>query len=76
MDDMECDYSNVYCCVSESNKEHIENNCIQDYNVEFFINKNNEIDYCTYPECRSEDVILDKLYDLIKADLVEKVSEV
>jgi len=73
MDDNDCVYSNVYCCVSESNKEYIENNCIQDYNVEFFINKNNGIGYCTYPECRSQGVILDKIYDLIKVDLVEKV---
>lgn len=75
MDEEKTLYKNVYCCVSEFNKDEIKNDRIEDYNVEFFINKKREIDYCTYPECRDETKILDKIYDLIQAGLVEKVED-
>lgn len=75
MDDMECIYTNVYCAVKNSDLEFIKNSCINDYNVMFFINKKNEIDYCTYPEMIDFEFVLDKVYDLIKDDLVEKVDE-
>lgn len=76
MDDKECIETNVYCAIQEKDKEFIENNCIQDYNVEFYFNEEKEIDFCTYPECRSQDFILDKMFDLITAGLVEKIEEV
>ena len=56
MDEEKTLYKNVYCCVSEFNKDEIKNDRIEDYNVEFFINKKREIDYCTYPECRDETI--------------------
>ena len=73
MDGDECIATNVYCCIEKENKEYIKNNCIDDYLVEFFIDKNNEISYCQFPECRNEEVILDKIYDLTKANLTYKV---
>ena len=75
MDDNECAYSNVYCAIHKKDIDEIKNNCIDDYNVMFFINENNEIDYCTYSEMIDFEFVLDKVYDLIKADLVEKVGE-
>lgn len=67
--------SNVYCFVSNEDKEYIKNNCIDDFLVQFYINNDNEIDYCTYPEQRNNTEIQNILYELIKADLVEKVGE-
>ena len=67
-----CIQSNVYCCVKPNDIEYIENNCIQDYEVQFYINKEKEIDFCTYPEERDTRFILDTLYDLIKANIVIK----
>lgn len=61
----------VYCCVDE----YTANTCdskVYTFDVQFYINEKREIAYCTYPECRSEDVILDKAYDLIKAGLLIK----
>ena len=75
MDGDDCKYSNVYCCIREDDYKYIKNNCIEDYFVEFFINKDNAVDYCTYPECRDEEYILDKIYDLIQSGLVEKVED-
>lgn len=50
--------------------------CIDKYNdIQFYFDKNGKISYTTYPECRSEEIIYCKLYDLIKANLVEKVED-
>ena len=77
LDDYDIVAENVYCCVTELDKIDIKNNQIQDYDVQFYFNKNdnNKIAFCNYPECRNEEVIIDTLYDLIKADLVKKVGE-
>ena len=75
MDDNECIYSNVYCCVADYDKEFIENNCIADYFVQFFINENNEIDYCTYPEQRSETLILDTVSKLVEDGLMIRIDD-
>lgn len=64
--------SNVYCFVSKCDTKYINNGCVPGGVVQFYINKNRDICYCNYPEERNEDDICDKLYDLIKADLVEK----
>lgn len=73
LDGEECIQNNVYCCVHPNDIEYIENNCIENYNVQFFINKLNKISFCTYPEQRDTNFILDKVYDLTKADLVERI---
>ena len=73
MDGNECIFTNVYCAMNDRDKEYIENNCINDYFFQFFINEDNEIDYCCYPEQRSGTFIENKLYDLIKDGLLEKV---
>lgn len=74
MDGDECRYTNVYCCISQDNKKFIENNCIDDYFVNFFINKQNKIDFCTYPEMLNWREVFNGIYDLIKDGLVEKVD--
>lgn len=69
----------AFCAIDEDEKEFyiddikarkIDRSCVQ-----FFIDKNREISYCTYPEERSETFILDKIYDLTQAGFVEKVEE-
>ena len=65
----------VYCCVDEYTANTCDNKVYM-FDVQFYINEKREIAYCTYPECRSEDVILDKVYDLIKAGLlIKEVSD-
>lgn len=64
----------AYCCVDE----YTANTCdgkVYKFDVQFYINEKREIAYCTYPECRNEDIILDKVYDLIKAGLLIKEEE-
>ena len=60
----------VYACVSFP--EYIKNGEIQNYDVNFYINKDGEIDYCCFTEQRDEEVILSAIYDLAKADLLVK----
>ena len=60
----------VYACVSYP--EYIENGEVIYYDINFYINKDGEIDYCCYPEQRDTDVILFTIYDLVKADLLVK----
>lgn len=73
LDNEEIYIENVYCCVSEEDKEFIKDNNIDNCFVQFFINNKNEIDYCCYPEMRNEDIIDEKIFDLTKLDLLEKV---
>lgn len=75
MDGDECVFTNIYCAINDEDKIYIENNCINDYFVQFFINEDNEVDYCCYPEQRSETFIENKFFELIKDELVEKVGE-
>lgn len=75
MDDNKCIHKNVYCCVEEEEKIYIKHNNIQNYYVQFFINRKREIDYCNYPEERNEETINIKIFDLTTADLLEKVEE-
>ena len=70
-----CIHKNVYCCVEEKEKIYIKNNNIQNCFVQFFINRKREIDHCNYPEERNEEVINIKIFDLTKADLLEKIEE-
>ena len=73
-DEKEIYKQGVYCCVDE----YTANTCddkVCEFEVQFYINEKREIAYCTYPECRSEDIILDKVYDLIKAGLLVKEEE-
>lgn len=64
----------VYCCVDEDTANTYDNK-VYSYLVQFYINEKREISYCTYPECRDEDFILEKVYDLIKAGLLIKEEE-
>ena len=68
-------HSNVFCCISEDNMEYIKDLCIESCFVEFFVDKNNEIAYCQYPECRDESVIHEKIYVLTKAGLIKNEVE-
>lgn len=63
---------NVYCLIDEDEKEYIENNCIADYFVQFYIDNNREIAYCTYPEQRNEELIINKIIDMTLDNLLEK----
>lgn len=56
---------NVYCLLDKDDKD----------DIQFYFRENRTIAYNNYPECRSENQIYDALYDLIKADLVEKVDD-
>ncbi|MEI3530654.1 MAG: hypothetical protein V8Q75_06335 [Bacilli bacterium] len=75
MDGDDCIETNVYCAIQEDDKRFIENNCINDYFVEFYFNNKGEIDYCCYPEQRNEPFFNSIMFDLIKAGLVEKVEK-
>lgn len=75
MDDDDCIETKVYCAIQKDNKCFIENNCINNYFVEFYFNDNREIDYCCYPEQRSESFFNNIIFDLIKDGLVEKVED-
>ena len=71
-------YKNTYCCMDEEDMNKYRTNPhAHAFEVEFYINEKREIAYCTYPECRSEEVILNKVYDLITAGLLvmEEVDE-
>ena len=74
MDGDKCIYTNVYCCISQDNKQYLENNCIDDYFVNFFINEHKEIDFCLYSEMINWREVFNGVYDLIKDGLVEKVG--
>lgn len=64
---------NVYCCVSEDDKEFIRNKSIESYLVQFFINNENEIEHYYCPTKKDEELIIEKIFDLTKAGLVEKI---
>lgn len=65
----------VYCLVDKYDKNFIENNTIKNFLVQYYFDKKGYRQFCTYPEERDEDFIDDTNFDLIKADIVEKVEE-
>lgn len=65
----------VYCLVDKYDKNFIENNTINDFLVQYYFDNNGYEKYCTYPEQRSQSLINNTNFDLIKADIVEKVDE-
>lgn len=75
MDGDDCIETNVYCAIQKENKCFIENNCINNYFVEFYFDDKREINYCCYPEQRSQSFYNFIMYGLIKDGLVEKVEE-
>lgn len=70
--DVEIIEKDVYCYIDEYDKEYITNNCIGRCDVQFFINNKREIDFCAWPEMLCISYILEKIYDLTKADIIEK----
>ena len=65
---------NVYCLVDNEDIEFIKNNTIDRFLVQYYFDIEGYQVYCTYPEERNEGLINDTNFDLIKADLVEKVE--
>lgn len=60
----------VYACITDT--DDIENSSIDRCFVNFYINKDGEIDYCTFEDNIDWDVVLPTIYDLVKADLLVK----
>lgn len=66
----EGELKSVYACITDT--DDIENGSIDHYLVNFYINKDGEIDYCTFDDNIDWDVVLATIYDLAKADLLVK----
>ena len=75
LDDKKVIAKDVYCLVDDEDKGFIKNGTIEDFLVQYYFDKKGYKTYCTYPEQRSGSLIEETDFDLIKANLVEKVKK-
>ena len=73
LDDEKVIAKGVYCLIDNDDKEFIRNNVIDDFFVQYYFDNNKYKKYCTYPEQRNQSLIESTDFNLIKADIVEKV---
>lgn len=75
IDGDDCIESNVYCLIDNENKDFVENNCINDYFVDCYFDKENKLSFCNYPEQINWKSVINMVHELTKENILEKIDD-